>query len=86
MTLAGPARQPDRRETMSSSETQFQVQGMKCNGCIAKAREAVSKLPGFEDASFDLASGTAVVKGAVDPQAVIHALTKAGYPAQVRAG
>lgn len=68
---------------MSIVENRFSVRGMKCGGCIAKANEAVSKLPGYVSAEFDLMSGTAVVKGNVDPQAVVNALTKVGYPAEV---
>ncbi len=67
-------------------ETRYSVQGMKCGGCIAKATEALAKLPGYESAEFDLKSGTAAVKGAVDAQAVVRALTGAGYPASVRSG
>lgn len=69
---------------MSGKETRFQVAGMKCNGCIAKAREALSNLSGFVAADFDLQAGTAVVKGEVDPEAVIQALSNAGYPAEAR--
>lgn len=69
----------------SSVETRYTVQGMKCDGCIAKATEALAKLPGYESAEFDLKNGTAVVKGAVEPQAAIRVLTDAGYPA-ARAG
>ena len=64
-------------------ETRYKVSGMKCGGCIAKATEALSKLPGYISAEFDLKSGKAVVKGGVDPQAVVNALTKVGYPADV---
>lgn len=67
----------------ASVETHYSVRGMKCGGCIAKATEAVSKLPGYVSAEFDLKSGTAVVKGDVDPQTVVNALTKVGYPAEV---
>jgi len=69
-----------------ANETHYSVRGMKCGGCIAKATEAVSKLPGYISAEFDLKSGTAVVKGGVDPQAVVNALTKVGYPAETDAG
>ena len=62
-------------------ETRYSVRGMKCGGCIAKATEALSKLPGYVSAEFDLKSGTAVVKGGVDSKAVVNALTKIGYPA-----
>ena len=67
-------------------ETHYSVQGMKCGGCIAKATEAVSKLPGYVAAEFDLKSGTAIVKGAVDPQAAVRVLAAAGYPATHRPG
>lgn len=67
-------------------ETRYRVSGMKCGGCVAKATEAVSKLPAYVSVEFDLKSGTAVVNGGVDPQAVVNALTKAGYPAEVDEG
>jgi copper chaperone CopZ len=59
---------------------------MKCGGCIAKATEALSKLPGYVSADFDLKNGTAVVKGSVSPPAVVNALTKVGYPAEADVG
>ena len=67
-------------------ETHYSVRGMKCGGCIAKATEALSKLPGYVSAEFDLKRGSAVVKGGVEPQAVVNALTKLGYPAEVDEG
>ncbi|MFQ6023827.1 MAG: heavy-metal-associated domain-containing protein [Acidiferrobacterales bacterium] len=69
---------------MSIVETHFKVTGMKCDGCIAQAREALSKIPGFVDARFGLNAGTAVVQGDVEPQAVVQALTEVGYPAELR--
>lgn len=69
---------------MEVSETRFSVKGMKCGGCVAKASEAVSKLPGLVEARFDLAAKSAVVKGSVDPQAVIQALAGVGYTATVQ--
>jgi copper chaperone CopZ len=71
---------------MGMVETRYSVKGMKCGGCIAKATEAVAKLPGYVSAEFDLKSGSAVVKGDVDPQAVVNALTGVGYPAKADAG
>ncbi len=69
---------------MSASETHLIVKGMKCDGCIARAREALSKVPGVANAEFDLKAGTAVVTGDADPQAVARALTDTGYPAEPR--
>lgn len=71
---------------MGISEIRFSVKGMKCGGCVAKATAAVSKLPGYQASEFDLKTGSAVVKGSVDPQAVVKALTQVGYPAQVDEG
>ena len=70
----------------TSVKTRYKVSGMKCGGCVAKATEAVSKLPGYVSADFDLKSGSAMVKGSVDAQAVVNALTKVGYPAEVNKG
>jgi copper chaperone len=65
-------------------ETQFYVTGMHCGGCIKKAKEALGKVPGYQDAEFDLEQGTAVVQGDIDPQAAAFALTSIGYPAVVK--
>ena len=67
-----------------SNQTQYFVQGMKCDGCIANANKALAEVPGFKNAQFDLKQGVAVVEGEVDPQAVCHALAGAGYPAVVK--
>jgi Cu+-exporting ATPase len=66
------------------TETRYQVQGMKCGGCIARATEALAKLPGYLSAEFDLKAGTALVRGSLDPQVVIDALASAGYPASLK--
>jgi len=63
----------------------FDVKNMKCGSCVAAAESAVCKLPGVVSASFDLASASGTVTGAADPQAVIDALTAAGYPASLKA-
>jgi copper chaperone len=67
-----------------NDKTQYYVQGMKCDGCIANANKALADVPGFESAQFDLQQGTAQVEGNVDPQAVCQALAGAGYPAVVK--
>ena len=50
----------------NATETHYSVSGMKCGGCVAKATEVVSKLPGFIETRFDLAGKSAVIKGNVD--------------------
>ncbi len=66
--------------------TRFFVENMQCDGCVAKANQAVADLPGLESSEFDYTEGTGSVTGDVDPQAVCAALTAAGYPAVVRSG
>jgi copper chaperone CopZ len=65
-------------------ETHYYVQGMKCGGCVESAKKAVAEVFGVESAEFDLATGTGVVQGDVDPQSVCQALTAAGYPSAVK--
>lgn len=68
------------------SHTQiFNVENMKCAGCVATVESALRKVDGVEQASADLSSGTATVVGEVDPEAVIAELTGEGYPATLRA-
>lgn len=69
---------------MGITETRFEVKGMKCSGCVAKAKEAIQSVAGITEAVVDLAEKSAVVKGNADPQAIIEALRKAGYPAVVK--
>ena len=65
-------------------QTQYYVTGMSCDGCIKKAREALTNVTGYESAEFDLEAGTAVVEGEIDPQAAAQALNEIGYPAVVK--
>ncbi len=69
-----------------SKQTVFDVNGMKCGGCVAKAQEALKAVPGLVDAKVDLADKSALVTGDMDPAAVIAALQKVGYPANVKSG
>jgi copper chaperone CopZ len=69
---------------MAEQRTEYFIQGMKCDGCIAAANEALAQVPGFVSAQFDLAQGVGVVVGDVDPQSVCQALTEKGYPAVVK--
>jgi len=69
---------------MGNSETRFEVNGMKCNGCLVTATAAIESVAGVINAKVDLAEKSAVVKGTADPRAVIDALAKVGYPATVK--
>ena len=68
----------------AETETQFHVTGMKCDGCIATAKDTLAKVSGFQSADFDLKAGTMIVAGDVDPQAVSQAMSDVGYAAVVK--
>jgi hypothetical protein len=53
---------------------------------VSPRRPRRCPIAGYVSAEFDLKSGSAAVKGDVDTQAVVNALTKAGYPADVEEG
>lgn len=69
---------------MSEVQHHFEVQGMKCGGCIERAKKALAELPGFQSAEFDLQASTALVKGNIAPALVSQTLTKMGYPAKLK--
>jgi Cu+-exporting ATPase len=78
---------------MSARETQhtpqgtaeFSVSGMTCNGCARHVTEAIQSVPGVATATVSLDAGRARVRwspqAAPDPQAVVKAVSDAGYSA-----
>ncbi len=57
------------------------VEGMSCASCVSSVEKAVSKVPGVDKVSVNLATERADVtfKGAPDLPSVIDAIRKAGY-------
>ncbi|APX69632.1 MULTISPECIES: heavy metal translocating P-type ATPase [unclassified Brucella] len=57
------------------------VEGMSCASCVSSVEKAVSRVPGVDKVSVNLATERADVtfKGAPDLPAVIEAIRKAGY-------
>ncbi|HPE58689.1 MAG TPA: heavy metal-associated domain-containing protein [Thiolinea sp.] len=60
----------------------FKVEKMMCGGCVSNVKGKLEAMDGVTHAEVDLESKTATVEGAVDEQAVIEVLTKAGYPTE----
>ena len=70
-------------ENILDMETRtFKVDGMMCNHCRANVEKTLQGLQGVEEATVDLASGIATVKGDVTDEAVIAAVTEIGYKAK----
>lgn len=65
----------------------LKVNGMTCGNCAKHVTKAANKVPGVTDPTVDLAGGK--VELDYDPaqgslEAIVEAITKAGYPAQVQ--
>ena len=66
------------------TETTFYISGLKCGGCVATAKNALSNVTGYKSADFDLEAGVMRVTGDVDPQAISVAMSEVGYAAVVK--
>jgi Cu+-exporting ATPase len=62
--------------------TTFKVEKMSCGGCVKHVTKAVQSVATGSDVAVDLATGKVeVTPTPEDVQAVIRAITEAGYPA-----
>jgi Cu+-exporting ATPase len=73
-------------EGTEAAELQFAVRGMTCASCVARVEKALKKVPGVLDASVNLATERASVRGAaLDADAlaasIVAAVAQAGYEA-----
>lgn len=59
------------------------VTGMTCEGCAKAVTRVLSSVPGAQDVKVDLAAGRAVVQGNTEPEALLAAVRKAGYGAEL---
>jgi Cu+-exporting ATPase len=73
---------PPAVATASSPVQSFllRVADMHCASCVGRVEQAITAVPGVASASVNLVEQTATVKGG-DPQAVVTAVTAAGYQA-----
>ena len=65
---------------------ELKVDGMTCGSCVKAATRALAAVPGVDGVDVRLAEGAATVRGdqvAAQVQAMIAALSAAGYAAQV---
>ena len=65
---------------------QYNVTGMSCAPCSARVEKAVSKVEGVTSCSVSLLTNSMGVKGTASPDAIIDAVTKAGYGASLKGG
>lgn len=63
---------------------QYDVSGMHCAACQARVERAVSSVEGVTSCNVNLLTNSMGVEGTASDEAVIEAVTKAGYGASVR--
>ena len=63
---------------------QYQVTGMSCAACSARVEKAVGAVEGVEQCAVSLLTNSMQVTGTAEPEAVIAAVTAAGYGASLQ--
>lgn len=61
----------------------FNVTGMSCAACVARVEKAVNSVEGVENCAVSLLTNSMNVEGSADSAAIIRAVEKAGYKANV---
>ena len=64
--------------------TQYNVTGMSCAACSARVEKAVSGVEGVSQCAVSLLTNSMGVEGTASPEAVIAAVTAAGYGASLK--
>lgn len=64
------------------SKLSFDVFGMSCAACSARVENAVSKLDGVVECQVNLLANSMTVEGDASAEAIINAVTNAGYSAK----
>ena len=63
---------------------QYNVTGMSCAACQARVEKAVCAVPGVESCAVSLLTHSMGVEGTASPEAIVEAVTKAGYGASLK--
>ncbi len=63
---------------------QFNVTGMSCAACSARVEKAVNKVSGVTSCSVNLLTNSMGVEGTASDEAIIRAVTEAGYGASAK--
>src|SRR5690606_17661401 len=57
------------------------IEGMTCASCVGRVEKALKAVPGVVDATVNLATERAAVRGAVSADTLVAAVEKVGYDA-----
>ncbi|SCW72581.1 Cu+-exporting ATPase [Sphingobium faniae] len=64
-----------------SAATELAIDGMTCASCVARVEKALKAVPGVTEATVNLATERASVRGTADAAAVVAAVASIGYAA-----
>ena len=62
---------------------ELSVEGMTCASCVGRVERALQAVPGVSQATVNLATERATVRGVAAPEALLAAIDKAGYEARL---
>lgn len=65
------------------STTDLGVEGMTCASCVGRVERALKTIPGVSEATVNLATERATVRGVASADAILAAIQNAGYEARV---
>lgn len=68
---------------MSNETIQLTITGMNCGHCVASVEKALNSVTGVEQVEVTLEPGTAVIRGNAETDALIAAVSDAGFEAQL---
>ena len=69
----------------ASATQHLAVSGMTCTGCVNAVTRVLSRVPGAAAVQVTLDTGRAVISGNAAPEALLVAVRKAGYGAELAA-
>ncbi|MCF1958444.1 copper ion binding protein, partial [Escherichia coli] len=70
-------------DTDDDSSVQLLIDGMTCASCVSKVHKALQSVDGVENVRVNLAERSALVTGEIDHDALVTAIEKAGYGAEI---
>ena len=68
--------------TTSIKQLDLAIEGMTCASCVGRVERALQAVPGVAEATVNLATERATVRGVAAPDALLAAIGKAGYEAR----
>ncbi|MBB6467981.1 cation transport ATPase [Aminobacter lissarensis] len=70
---------PFRASDMTSAAISLPIEGMTCASCVGRVEGALKAVEGVTDASANLATERATIRGNADVASLIKAIANAGY-------